>query len=395
MYDCMIKNGTIVSAEGMFDADIAVKNGKIAAIGKKLCGNAKHNIDASGKLIFPGAVDAHFHIGEYHADFEDMRTSTMAAAAGGVTTAVDMPLNLYTPSVLTKEAVQLKDRLLDQESYIDYVMWGGLTPDSISKVIDFERRKVRSLKLDGRQAFMDSRPLSAELIATQTIITLLKETKCRGHICHVSHPEVAKLIEHAQMEGIDITAETCPHYLTFCTSDYFEKGCQYGCAPPLKDEKSREGLWEYVKKGVLSCIASDYSPGMPENRSDVGRATYETGFGISGVQTMFQVIYDQGVNKRNVDPCLIASALSTNPAKRWGLYGSKGDIKPGFDADFVIFNPEKPWTINQNELFYKVKLTAFHGLTGKGAVEHTFIRGQEVFCEGKILVDHGFGKRVL
>ena len=128
---------------------------------------------------------------------------------------------------------------------------------------------------------------------------------------------------------------------------------------------------------------------------DVGRATYETGFGISGVQTMFQVIYDQGVNKRNVDPCLIASALSTNPAKRWGLYGSKGDIKPGFDADFVIFNPEKPWTINQNELFYKVKLTAFHGLTGKGAVEHTFIRGQEVFCEGKILVDHGFGKRVL
>lgn len=323
MYDCMIKNGTIVSAEGMFDADIAVKNGKIAAIGKKLCGNAKHNIDASGKLIFPGAVDAHFHIGEYHADFEDMRTSTMAAAAGGVTTAVDMPLNLYTPSVLTKEAVELKDRLLDQESYIDYVMWGGLTPDSISKVIDFERRKVRSLKLDGRQAFMDSRPLSAELIATQTIITLLKETKCRGHICHVSHPEVAKLIEHAQMEGIDITAETCPHYLTFCTSDYLEKGCQYGCAPPLKDEKSREGLWEYVKKGVLSCIAS---------------------------------------------------ALSTNPAKRWGLYGSKGDIKPGFDADFVIFNPEKPWTINQNELFYKVKLTAFHGLTGKGAVDI------ELFC---------------
>lgn len=376
MYDCMIKNGTIVSAEGMFDADIAVKNGKIAAIGKKLCGNAKHNIDASGKLIFPGTVDAHFHIGEYHADFEDMRTSTMAAAAGGVTTAVDMPLNLYTPSVLTKEAVQLKDRLLDQESYIDYVMWGGLTPDSISNlhemkeagaisfkcfmsgggndfaapsigeirhamkiiasfhglagfhcedasVIDFERRKVRSLKLDGRQAFMDSRPLSAELIATQTIITLLKETKCRGHICHVSHPEVAKLIEHAQMEGIDITAETCPHYLTFCTSDYLEKGCQYGCAPPLKDEKSREGLWEYVKKGVLSCIAS---------------------------------------------------ALSTNPAKRWGLYGSKGDIKPGFDADFVIFNPEKPWTINQNELFYKVKLTAFHGLTGKGAVDI------ELFC---------------
>lgn len=448
MYDILITNGTIVSGEGEICADIAVRDGKICAVGTEFTEDAKKYIDADGKLIFPGAVDAHFHIGEYDADFEDMKTSTMAAAAGGVTTGIDMPLNLYSPSVLTKEALLLKDHQLNQESYIDYVMWGGLTPASISNlkemrdagavsfkcfmsgggndfeaptvgeirqamqiiasfdglagfhcedfsIIDHERKKVQELQLDGRQAFMDSRPLVAELIATQTIINLARETRCRVHICHVSDPEVAKIIEQAQIEGIDITAETCPHYLTFCKDDYLEKGCAYGCAPPMKSADSREGLWEYVKKGVLSCIASDHSPGMPKDRSDIGRATYETGFGISGVQTMFQVMYDQGVKKRNLKPSLLAAALSTNPAKRWGLYGRKGDIKPGFDADLIIFDPEKSWIIDQNQLYYKVKLTAFHGLSGKGKIERTLIRGQEVYCNEKIQVCHGYGNRVL
>lgn len=110
---------------------------------------------------------------------------------------------------------------------------------------------------------------------------------------------------------------------------------------------------------------------------------------------MFQVMYDQGVKKRNLKPSLLAAALSTNPAKRWGLYGRKGDIKPGFDADLIIFDPEKSWLIDQNQLYYKVKLTAFHGLSGKGKIERTLIRGQEVYCNEKIQVCHGYGKRVL
>ena len=446
MYDLLIKHGNIVSSEAVYAADIGVQDGKIKAIGTDLQEEAGRIIDASHRLIFPGAIDAHFHIGEYEADFEDMRTSTRAAAAGGVTTGIDMPLNLYSPSVLNRQALELKDRQLAEESYIDYVMWGGLTPASIPhlrdmhqagavsfkcfmsgggndfaaptvgqireamkiiasfdglagfhcedfSIIDYERERVRREKIDGRQAFLDSRPLVAELIATQTIINLSRETGCRVHICHVSDPQVARLIEQAQMEGIDITAETCPHYLTFSEEDYLTKGCGYGCAPPMKSRDSREGLWHYIEKGVLSCIASDHSPGMPENRSDVGRATYETGFGISGVQTMFQVIYDQGVNKRGIAPQLLAAALSSNPARRWGLYGRKGDIKPGFDADLVIFDPEQAWTIDQNQLYYKVKLTAFHGLSGRGQVERTFIRGEEVYHQD-ILVEHGFGQRV-
>lgn len=447
MYDLLIKDGTIVTANGKYKADIKVDNEKIVAIGHDFCEDARKVLDASDKWIFPGAVDAHFHIGEYDADFEDMKTSTMAAAAGGVTTGIDMPLNLYSPSVLTKEAVVLKEHRLNEESYIDFVMWGGITPSSIPNlqemhragtvsykcfmsgggndfqaptvgqireamkiiasfnglagfhcedfsIIDYERKKVRENKLDGRQAFLDSRPLVAELIATQTIIYLAEETKCRVHICHVSAPEVARLIEDAQNRGVDITAETCPHYLTFCDQDYLTKGCAYGCAPPIKSMEKREELWKYVEKGVLSCIASDHSPGLPENRSDEGRATYETGFGISGVQTMFQVIYDQAVNKRKIAPELVASRLSTNPAIRWGLYGTKGDIKEGFDADLIIVDPEKEWKINQNELYYKVKLTAFHELTGKGTIVNTFIRGHEVY-NGNILVSPGFGQNVL
>lgn len=447
MYDLLIKNGTIVTAEGKYKADIKVDNEKILAIGHDFSEDAKKVLDASDKLIFPGAVDAHFHIGEYDADFEDMKTSTMAAAAGGVTTGIDMPLNLYSPSVLTKEAVTLKEHRLNEESYVDFVMWGGITPASIPNIqemhdagtvsykcfmsgggndfeaptvgqireamkiiasfdglagfhcedfsiIDYERKKVRENKIDGRKAFLDSRPLVAEMIATQTIIYLAEETKCRVHICHVSAPEVARLIEEAQNKGVDITAETCPHYLTFCDDDYLTKGCAYGCAPPIKSKVKREELWKYVEKGVLSCIASDHSPGLPENRSDEGRATYDTGFGISGVQTMFQVIYDQAVNKRKIAPEIVASRLSTNPAIRWGLYGTKGDIKEGFDADLIIVDPNKEWKINQNELYYKVKLTAFHELTGKGTIVNTFIRGHEVY-NGNILISPGFGRRVL
>lgn len=448
MYDLLIKNGTIVDEETMYSADIYIKDQKIAKISSgSECLEAEQEVDASGMLIFAGAVDGHMHIGEYQADFEDMQTSTMAAAAGGVTTCIDMPLNLYTPSVLTAEAVELKKQLLSEESYTDFCIWGGLTPASIPRlkdmheagaisfksflsaggndfaaptmgevrealkiiqsfdglagfhcedysIITYEKNKVISQKIDGRQAFLDSRPLVSELIATQDIIELARETKARVHICHVSHPKVAQLIEQAQNDGVDITAETCAHFLTFTDKDYLENGCAYGCAPPLRDQESRDSLWDYVAKGVIGCVASDHSPGLLENRSDEHQPTYRSGYGISGVQTMFQTIYDQAVNKRGFSPTLLAKCMSANPARRWGLYGVKGAVKEGFDADLILFNPEKKWKVDQEKLFYKVKLTAFHGLEGTGAIEKTFIRGTEVYNGAEILVQKGFGKLV-
>lgn len=448
MFDLRIKDGTIVDENGMYSADIYVKDGKISM----LCtGTERYEAstteDASGKLIFAGAVDSHMHIGEYQADFEDMQTSTMAAAAGGVTTCIDMPLNLYTPSVLNAEAVALKKKLLLQESYVDFGIWGGLTPRSIpflqdmhksgaisfkaflsgggndfdapslgevrralmrikdfdglagfhcedASIISFEKERILKETAGSRQDFLNSRPLSSELIATENMIELARETKAKIHICHVSHPDVARRIERAQDDGIDITAETCPHFLVFTEQDYLLKGCSYGCAPPLRSRESRDELWEYVKKGVISNIASDHSPGLLENRNDDYQTACQSGYGISGVQTMFQTMFDQAVHKRNLSPTFLTRILSSNPAKRWGIYGKKGAIRVGFDADLVIFDPEKEWIIDQNQLFYKVKLTAFHGMRGKGSIEKTFLRGVSIYDGSGITVKKGFGKSV-
>ena len=445
MFDLLVKNGRIVDDDRVYYGNIYVKDGKIALISERnIEFESADVVDACDKLILPGVVDAHMHIGEYNADFEDIQTSTMAAAAGGVTTCIDMPLNLYSPSVLTAEAVRLKKRLLSQESFVDFCVWGGLTPQSIENlnemhkegaisfkcflsgggndfyaptlgevrqalmtikkfdglagfhcedysIVAYEKERVLKNKLDGRQAFLNSRPLSCEIIAVRNIIELARETGAKVHICHVSHPDVAKIIEEDKSEGIDITAETCVHYLTFTQNDYLKNGCAFGCAPPLRDENSREGLWNYINRGVLSCVVSDHSPGMPENRSDQHQPTYMSGYGISGVQTMLPVFYD-GVIKHGMPVTLAAKCMSSNPAKRWGIYGKKGAVKTGFDADFVIFDDKTEHTICADNLFYKVKLTAFDGLKVKGKVEQTFIRGISVYCNEKIAVKKGFGK---
>ena len=162
----------------------------------------------------------------------------------------------------------------------------------------------------------------------------------------------------------------------------------------MRSEEAREGLWQYVAKGVLDFVASDHSPGMPENRDDTNQPTYASGFGISGVQTLFQTVYDQGVNIRKYSPTLLARCLSANPARRFGIYGTKGAIKIGFDADIVIFDPNIEWKVNAKELFYKQKITAFDGLTGKGCPQEVLIRGSSIVTEGVVKVDKGFGRFV-
>lgn len=445
-YDLVFKNGRVIDPAGSYSADVYVSGGKISAIAE--CGSgyeAACIVDASGKYLFPGAVDAHMHIGEYNADFEDMQTATMAAAAGGITTCIDMPLNLYSSSVVNADIFRKKKQLLSEESYVDFCMWGALVPENLDKleelhragavsfksflsgggndfhaldagkarealkiissfgglagfhcedfsIINRERQRVLDNKLDGRQAFLDSRPLSAELIAVHMIAELAAETGARVHICHVTHPQVAEVIRQAQNSGIDITAETCAHYLTFSQDDYLEKGCLFGCAPPLREKGAADGLWEYVDMGVIGCIASDHSPGMPENRSDENQPTYMSGFGISGAETMLRAVYDQGVVKRGYSPEMIARATSETPAKRWGIYGTKGGIKLGFDADIVVFDPEKEWKVDASKLHYKQKITCFDGLTGKGSPESVYIRGVKVCDNGVITVDKGFGQ---
>lgn len=438
MFDLVLRNGKIVDSDRIYKANVYIKDGKIGAI----CDENEEfktdkTIDVSGKLLFPGGIDTHMHIGEYKADFEEMDTSTAAAAVGGMTCLLDMPLNLFSPSVLDADIFEEKKSHLLEKSYTDFCMYGALVPDNIDKLekmkelgaigfksflsgagTDFKapnmaqvRKALQTIKkIDGiaafhcedywiikeamddmiknrkntRHDFLESRPLVAELIAVRDIIELAAETGAKVHICHVSHPAVAEVIQEAKRRGIDISAETCVHYLVFTEEDFINKGCLYKCAPPLRDEKAREELWKYVENGTLTSVASDHSPGLLIDRDDSDRPIYEVGNGISGVQTVFQTYYD-AVIKRGISPTIISRTLAEQPAKRFGIYGKKGAIKVGFDADIVVFDENMEWEVKAEDLYYKQKISAFVGQKGKGLPIATYLRGQLIAKDGKII----------
>lgn len=440
MYDLIVVNGTIVQSDRMFQGAICVKNGKIASIitDCECLPEAKETIDASGKLIFPGMIDVHAHLGERGDggdSSESVTCSSKAAAVGGFTTCVDMPTNI--PVIKNAEILTEKIKYMKDECRTDFILYGALIRDNqkdLKGMADlgatcfksflsysgeeytspnmFEARKAMQeiAKFDGlasfhcedfsitygldremcenkindRRAFLDTRPVSAELIATQNIITLAEETGCRVHILHVSHPAVAEAIRLGQERGVRVTGETCPHYLRFSEEDFLNVSSLYKCVPPLRSVEARDKLWEYVEKGVLSCVGSDHSPGTEEQRDDRLHPVYELGNGISGIQTVLMSMYDLAVNTKHASPTVIAKCTSEAPAKIWGVWGRKGAIAPGFDADFVILDPERKWKVKPEDLYYRYnEVSCYIGLEGVGYPILTVLRGNIIAREGK------------
>ena len=215
----------------------------------------------------------------------------------------------------------------------------------------------------------------------------------------ISHPAVAEKVFEAQMEGYPISAETCGHYLTFVDQDTLDNGPMFKCAPPLRSEDAREGMWEYVENGTFAGLASDHSPcSYDEKYNEILGNKIENVFdvwgGISGIQSCVQAIFSEGVVKRGVDPCSLANAWAKLPAEAFGLYGKKGDIKPGFDADLVIIDPDKEWEITADSLLYVNPISAFVGLKGQGLPVCTILRGNVMAEDGKVVGAKGTGELV-
>ena len=445
MYDLLIKNGKIVTADAITEGGVAVKDGKIAAVlGAGVEPEAAKVIDAGGKYIFPGAIDTHAHLNDPGYEWrEDYEHGTAAAALGGYTTVIDMPLQ-NEPCMTNAETFDFKENKVSPNAYVDYCFWGGLTSYNFGDLKDLDEKGCVSFKsfigpvspdyeslmdiikeFDGRagfhcedysiiknqekrmkeagrndwKAYLESRPVVAEIVATDAIIELAKATGCKAHICHVSHPAVAKKIKAAQDEGYDITAETCTHYLTFTDEDVIKNGPLFKCAPILQPKEAVEEMWEYVKAGVFSGIASDHSPcSYDEKYNEILGNKIETVFdvwgGCSGIQSGFQAAFSEGVVKRGVCPTVLANSMSVQPAKAFGIYGKKGDIKPGFDADLLIVDPDKEWEITSESLKYVNKISAFVGLKGKGLPVYTIVRGQVVAEDGEIVGEKGYGNLV-
>ncbi len=446
MFDTIIKNGKIVTVDAVLAEDLAIQDGKIAKIGKNL-GEAKEVIDAHGKFVFPGQLDTHAHMNDPGFTWrEDYVFGSEAAAIGGVTTIIDMPLQ-NEPALTNKKIFHDKVAALKDSSVVDYAFWGGLIDDNVEDLIELDAQGVVALKSfigpvspdyssctmgivrealektksvdamagfhcedysiikreegralkDGRntrKGFFETRPLVAELIATESIIMLAKEFGAKVYICHVSHPDVAELIKKAKAEGVNVIGETCPHYLVFTEDNLIESGTIFKCAPPLRTAADREKLWDYVIDGTISCIGSDHSPCAPEEKDEQTHGVLGAWGGISGLQTGYQVMFDLAVTKRGLDPTLLAKRMAYDSAKAFGLYGKKGSLEVGFDADIVIIDPEKEWEITPDSLFYKNKISAFVGLKGRGLPICTLVRGQVVAKDNKIVAKHGYGQLV-
>lgn len=453
MYDMVIKNGKIVTKDTVAKGTIGVKHGKIAAIlADGIEAEADKIIDAKGSYVFPGAIDTHAHLNDPgYAWREDYEHGTAGAAVGGYTTIIDMPLQ-NEPALTNAAIFDQKVKAVDANAYVDYCFWGGLVPDNfddleglhhkgcvafksfigpvspdysslnygqayeaMQKIKEFGGRagfhcedfsmikwQEARMKKEGRldwQGFLDSRPVIAEMVATIDMIELAKATGCKTHICHVSSPEVAQRIKEAQRDGYDITAETCAHYLSLTDQDVIKNGPLFKCAPPLRSKEEVDQLWSYVEDGTFSGIASDHSPcSYDEKFKEILGNKIENVFdvwgGISGIQSGFQVAFHEGFIKRNVCPTVLANAMSVQPAKAFGIYGRKGDIKVGFDADLLIVDPQKEWEITSESLLYVNKISAFVGMKGKGLPVCTIIRGTVVAEDGKITAEKGTGTLV-
>lgn len=447
LWDVIFKGGRIVQRTAVIEADLAIKDGVIQAIAPVLAGHATQIVDATGLIILPGVIDVHVHLNEPSlGHWEGFSTGTAALAAGGCTTFIDMPLNGLPPTI-NKEALDLKLEAAKGHAHIDYALWGGLVPDSMHALqeladegvagfkafmsdpggneegafrevrdpILFEgmRRiaklgKVLALHAEdevlvaslarecielGRTSADDytrSRPVEAELLAVSKAIEYANYTGCSLHIVHVSSARVVELIDQAKRLGVDITLETCPHYLTLTSEDLHRHGAVAKCAPPLRDEQEQEQLWLALLAGKIDMIASDHSP-CPSELKKPQANFFQAWGGISGAQSTLELMLDEGWRKRGMALPMIADRLSTAPAARFGLSG-KGEIAIGMDADLTLIDPEANYVLSEADLLYKHRHSPYIGKRFSCRVRSTWVRGEPVYDVNRGRVKQGHGR---
>lgn len=444
--DLYLKNGHVVTETSVFDGGVAIHKGKITqVVSNDAEFDACEVIDLKGKYLLPGIVDGHAHFnqpGREH--WEGYRTGSMAAAGGGVTTAVEMPLN-STPPTINRANLAHKRQVVSSEAVIDYAHWGGLVNNNLtdmadlnadgvvgykafisSSVMDFERvdddilyagltsvgklgnlvgvhaeneyvtqylgKQLQEAGRTDRASWYESRPPETELEAIQRACFWAKVVGGNLHVVHVTIAEGLRAIAQAKRQGVHVTAETCPHYLFFDHQDFERIGPAAKCAPPIRSREDVEALWQCVFEDLVDTIGSDHSPCLWEDKEKGMDNIWKAWGGISGIQTMLPALLTEGVHKRGLELPALMKMLATNPARLFGLYPQKGAIMPGADADLVVVNLDKEWTLSADQLLYKNKHSAYVGYSFKGKVERTLVRGQTVYLDEQIKAEPGFGK---
>jgi allantoinase len=440
-YDVVISSGTIVTATETFMGDIGIRGEKIVALSSDRLQGQKV-IDAKNLVVLPGVIDLHVHFSEPgRAHWEGWQHGCRAAALGGVTTVVEMPLNAV-PATTTVEALEQK-LATAKTSIVDYALWGGFVDNNLSEletlsktgIIGFkafmvdtkddtfrfvnhdllrEGMKVlakqnRLLALHAednvltwkntddlqargrtdRRAWAEARTVEVELTAVQTALELARETRCALHIVHVSSPEAVALIQTAKKRGQRVTLETCPHYLILTDDDLVTLGPVAKCAPPLRGKTRQEQLWQQLLRGEIDCIASDHSPCPTEDKTKGENNIWQAWGGITGIQTMLPLMISEGVHKHGMSLVQLAQLMSTQPAKIAGLYPRKGELRLGADADIVMVDMNKEWCVEKSWLASKHQHSPFVDWEMKGKIVNVLRRGEVIVAEDKVVVEDG------
>jgi len=409
--DLVINGGIIVSPDAEYLASIAIKDGLIHAIGApSAMPEARQTLDATGLHILPGAIDVHVHFRDPgYPQKEDFGSGTAAAAFGGVTTVFDMPNTL--PTIATAEALAAKHRIASEKAYVDYGLYAVLGEESIGHIpslieggiIGFkcymgntfgripspstgamlelfelvaptgkrislhaetnsimERREQR-LRAAGRTepiAHLASRPAVVAVEAVARAAILAEWTGARIHVLHISSAAELRPLAEAKARGVEITGETCPHYLLLSEKDYEKSGGIVRVNPPVRETPNQQPLWDALIDGTIDMVATDHAPHAPEEKTRNDIWTVDCGF--PGVETQMPLMLTE-VNRGRATIRDYVRWSADNPAKLWGLYPRKGTLTVGSDADIAIVDMSRPWTIDDASIQSRSKISPWQG----------------------------------
>ncbi|WP_037949301.1 allantoinase AllB [Streptomyces sp. PRh5] len=427
--ELVLRSANVVTPDGPRAASVSVADGRIVAVGPYDAPDPEgaRVEDLGDDVLLPGLVDTHVHVNDPgRTAWEGFGSATRAAAAGGVTTLVDMPLNSVPPTT-TVPALEVKRAVARRSAHVDIGFWGGAVPGNVPElrplhdagVLGFKafllpsgvdefppldpgrlRTALREIAgfggllivhaedarlIDGappptgpRYAdFLASRPRTAENEAIAGLIALARELDARVHVLHLSSAEALPLIADARREGVRITVETCPHFLTLTAEEVPDGATEFKCCPPIREAANQDALWAGLAAGEIDCVVSDHSPCTADLKvDDFGRAWG----GISSLQLGLPAVWT-AARRRGHTLHDVARWMSTGPAALVGL-DRKGAIEPGRDADFAVLAPDETFTVDPAALHHRNQVTAYAGRTLYGVVRSTWLRGRKI-------ADHG------
>jgi allantoinase len=426
--DLVIRGRGVVTPEGVRSASVHIAEGRIVKLGA--WDDAPPGIpvvDAGECLVMPGLVDTHVHMNEPgRTDWEGFETGTRAAAAGGVTTILDMPLNSI-PATTTVDALEIKRKAARDKSVVNVEFIGGVVPGNTGDLEGLRGAGVRAFKCflspsgvdefpavterDLREAFpvlarlglplmvhaedparllpgrgssrkyadyLATRPVTAEHEAITLLVRLMEWCPTPVHIVHLSSASSLDIVRIARAKGLPLTVETCPHYLTFAAEEIPDGATEYKCAPPIRGKAERDALWEALIAGDIDLIVSDHSPCPPEMKETQGDFFSAWG-GIASLQLSLPAVWT-GARRRGMKPERIAQSMSAAPARLAGLQTRKGALAAGYDADIVLWDPDARFVVDASRLRHRHKVTPYAGRELFGKVTATYVGGRRIFA---------------